>query len=539
MRNVRILGLMLAASLLLGPAKAQERVEGAGNPIVLGKVAVQAGERTVSLDKLAAAGRVTAVRVQLSSGTCTIERVIVSYASGQIHIEDREIVLNDRGRRSALIDPRIDGKLINSVQVLLKSGTCAAGLELEIEGMEEVRTAKQPTAAKKRSRGFSYGTPPPASAPPAPRRSPDDQPAPMTRSASPPKPFVEVAIYYGTTREIGPERQREGIAMASYGPGPHAESKMSLGRAVVTVPTEGRQPGQINRPQLSVLSFGREDEDPSRHFTIYRVNEMTEAEFKGAALFGKKAEGGRFKDHAFVFVHGYNVSFDDAVFRGAQLAFDMDFDGLPFIFSWPSRSNAAGYILDKDRAFEARHALAKYIEIIRQIMGNNAKNIHFIGHSMGSLPLMEALSGFDAVARSGPVFGQVIFAASDVVPESFRGAITRIAKATSGTTLYASNNDWALTISKAFRLGVPPVGFVPSGGTPFVAPGIDSVDVSALDTSFWARNHSTYGDRKPLIDDMVTLFGERVRRPPDQRDQNFRVETLPRNTGTFWRYARQ
>ncbi len=539
MRYVRALGLILAASFFAMPAKAQEREEGAGNPITLGKVAVQAGERTIGLDKLAGSGRITAVRLQLSSGSCTVERVIISYASGQVHFEDREIILNERGRRSALIDPRADGKLINSIQVLLKSGACAAGLEIEVEGIEEVRAVKKAAGGKKKSRGFSYGTPPPASAPSAPRSAPEDRSAPMTRSAAPPKPFVEVAIYYGTTREIGPERQRDNITMASYGPGPHPESKMSLGRAVVTVPTEGRQPGQINRPQLSVLSFGREDEDPSRHFTIYRVNEMTEAEFKGAALFGKKAEGGRFKDHAFVFVHGYNVSFDDAVFRGAQLAFDMDFDGLPFIFSWPSRSNAAGYVLDKDRAFEARHALAKYIDIIRQIMGANAKNIHFIGHSMGSLPLMEALSGFDAAATSGPLFGQVIFAASDVVPESFRGAITRIAKSTAGTTLYASSNDWALTISKAFRLGVPPVGFVPSGGMPFVAPGIDTVDVSALDTSFWARNHSTYGDRKPLIDDMVTLFRETVRRPPNQRDENFRIETLPRNTGTFWRYARQ
>jgi esterase/lipase superfamily enzyme len=39
---------------------------------------------------------------------------------------------------------------------------------------------------------------------------------------------------------------------------------------------------------------------------------------------------------AFVFIHGYNVSFDAAVKLTAQLSRDMRFPGAPILYSWAS-----------------------------------------------------------------------------------------------------------------------------------------------------------------------------------------------------------
>ncbi len=39
------------------------------------------------------------------------------------------------------------------------------------------------------------------------------------------------------------------------------------------------------------------------------------------------AESANYKDHAFIFVHGYNTSFDYAIYRTAQIAYDLKFDG--------------------------------------------------------------------------------------------------------------------------------------------------------------------------------------------------------------------
>ena len=35
---------------------------------------------------------------------------------------------------------------------------------------------------------------------------------------------------------------------------------------------------------------------------------------------------------AFVFIHGFNVAFEDAVMRTAQIAYDLGFDGAPILY---------------------------------------------------------------------------------------------------------------------------------------------------------------------------------------------------------------
>ena len=44
-------------------------------------------------------------------------------------------------------------------------------------------------------------------------------------------------------------------------------------------------------------------------------------------------------DTPVVFVHGFNVNFEDAVYRTAQITYDLQFDGAPFLFSWPTSGN--------------------------------------------------------------------------------------------------------------------------------------------------------------------------------------------------------
>ena len=55
-----------------------------------------------------------------------------------------------------------------------------------------------------------------------------------------------------------------------------------------------------------------------------------------------------FKDHALVFVHGYDTSFDNALYRTAQIAYDLRFDGAPFLYSWPSGGAVVSYPYDRE-----------------------------------------------------------------------------------------------------------------------------------------------------------------------------------------------
>ena len=55
-----------------------------------------------------------------------------------------------------------------------------------------------------------------------------------------------------------------------------------------------------------------------------------------------------FQDQALVFVHGYNNRFDDALYRTAQIAYDLKYDGAPFLYSWPSVRGISGYPYDRE-----------------------------------------------------------------------------------------------------------------------------------------------------------------------------------------------
>ena len=102
-------------------------------------------------------------------------------------------------------------------------------------------------------------------------------------------------------------------------------------------------------------------------------------------------------------------------------------------------------------------------------------------------------------------------------------------------TLYASSNDRALAASRFTRLGESPAGYVPAGG-PVVVPGAaDTIDISSLDTSFFAVNHSTFADREALLGDIRRLISSGMR-PPSTRGAEFHL--IQGESGAYWRYTK-
>jgi esterase/lipase superfamily enzyme len=65
--------------------------------------------------------------------------------------------------------------------------------------------------------------------------------------------------------------------------------------------------------------------------------------------------------HMPVFTHGYNVSFEEAARRAAQLAFDLNFRGRVVLFSWPSCGSLLGYGADEERALLSAHTFRGFL----------------------------------------------------------------------------------------------------------------------------------------------------------------------------------
>jgi esterase/lipase superfamily enzyme len=213
----------------------------------------------------------------------------------------------------------------------------------------------------------------------------------------------------------------------------------------------------------------------------------------------------------FIFVHGFNNTFEDAARRAAQLAYDLDFDGTPVLYSWPSQGSATAYAIDEAAVGISGRKLADFLEVI--VAQSGARRVHMLAHSMGNRALIEALQTY--LARRAPndrqhVFGQIVFTAPDVDRDYFVDAIRSLDRSAERVTLYASNNDYALRSSQLLH-GAPRAGT--AGDVIIKLPGVDSIDMSAVPADM--LGHAYFAANAGAIFDVFRLLWRGD--PPPQR----------------------
>ena len=305
------------------------------------------------------------------------------------------------------------------------------------------------------------------------------------------KDYDVMPIFYGTDRVNAAKPGKQPIYNTK-----RAE-KLQLGFALVTVPKSHEMPNverpwSITLPIVGKIQLGWED--PKKHFTIKELRALQEAEF--LELVKQKLKTSiNYKDQALIFIHGFNNSFEGALFRTAQIAFDLKFDGAPFVYSWPSAGTWTSYPYDRESASAARPYLKKFLQLVSQKSG--AKSVSIIAHSMGTFALLNVLRDLKYQAPDSVKINQIILAAPDIGVNEFKILAKEIKGLSAGVTLYASANDRALYVSREYHGGVARAGDVPAQG-PIVVSGVDSIDVSAISIETLATNHSSYAQTKEL-----------------------------------------
>jgi esterase/lipase superfamily enzyme len=358
------------------------------------------------------------------------------------------------------------------------------------------------------------------------RASPDTSPQAPPSDQVAQSDWDVVPVFYGTDRDHEPNPKR--LAYNS-----DRAHRLELGRALVTVPKVHQIP-QIERPWAIRIPYFdvtiyEQAEDPKKHFTLQEIKSLTKADFLRlvrARLAGSNA----FKNHALVFVHGYNTSFDNALYRTAQISYDLHFDGVPFVYSWPSGGGVASYTYDRESAEGSEPYLRQFLDVVAKETG--AKTISVIAHSMGNKALLDVLKDMNSAAPKGVAISQLILAAPDVDADNFTNLAQQIKGFAKGVTLYAAANDRALLASRNFW-GHYRAGDVPVAG-PLVVAGVDTIDVTAASTDVFALNHSDYAQNNDLLTDIGKLISTGLR-PPDVRFDKLK----PVNAGKdeYWRYV--
>jgi esterase/lipase superfamily enzyme len=319
--------------------------------------------------------------------------------------------------------------------------------------------------------------------------------------------FVQVDVFYGTDRALTGSSDPRNFFGGDRG-------ELSYGRVSVSIP-RGHSLGELESPAWWRMEVSQ---DPAKHIILQAVTPLDrEATF---AQIRQTVDRSKSRS-AFVFVHGYNVGFEEAARRTAQLAYDLDFDGVPLFYSWPSDADILGYTRDEaDVAWTATHLHEYLTEVVAR---SGAEHINIIAHSMGNRAVTQALMRLSCEG-SGPVFDQVLLTAPDIDTDIFmRDLAPVLPTLAKRVTLYSSSKDRALQASKKVH-GYARAG--DSGDGLVVIEGIDTVDASGIDTDL--LGHGYYAESEPILKDFFALLRSGVL--PGERD------LLPKlkNLVTYW-----
>lgn len=212
-----------------------------------------------------------------------------------------------------------------------------------------------------------------------------------------------------------------------------------------------------------------------------------------------------------VFLHGYNVSFEDAAIRAAQIGFDLGILGATAFFSWPSKGQLQlrAYMADEATIEASEKHISTFIEKMCEFSG--ADVVHIIAHSMGNRGLLRTFHSMTERIRRRVKnrLNQVFLAAPDVDCEVFKNLAEIYDSISKRTTMYISSKDLALNSSGLIH-AYPRAGYTPPVT---VVEGIDTVEASNIDLTF--LGHGYVAEARAVLSDMHTLM--KSNDPPNSR----------------------
>ena len=262
-------------------------------------------------------------------------------------------------------------------------------------------------------------------------------------------------------------------------------------------PDEMREIGQVQWPKKLPA-------DPMKFFTTLSVEPVTNDKMLND--WGKEHVGKN--GRVMIFVHGFNNTYEDSIYRFAQIVHDSKADAAPVIFTWPSRASIFDYNYDKESTNYSRDALEEVIRIA--VKQPKVKEVVIMAHSMGTWLTMEALR--QIAIRDGSLpskITEVILASPDLDVDVFGKQLNSMGKKPPHLTVFVSRDDRALSISRRISGNVDRLGQIDPSKEPYRTAlenaGITVIDLTALKVGD-SLNHGKFAESP----EVVQLIGQRL-----------------------------
>ncbi|MGH9834300.1 MAG: alpha/beta hydrolase [Blastocatellia bacterium] len=411
-------------------------------------------------------------------------------------------------------------ELLAELEIAVRAGNRLRAVQLEQIILQRLATeAADHAATERRVRALmeqlklASATPPGPPAAPSPHVRGVD-PSITERGEAAVADGVVYPVWFGTNRKP---------AAGGTGFTGERHDRITRGRVEVHVPEAHRFGETGNSFWKRLLRFDLRDD----HLRAQKITRQErDAFFADIQKTLQAAREGGETPHALFFLHGFNVTFESAAIRAAQIGVDLKSPATAF-FSWPSRGNVAAYPADEASIEASERAITDFLVEFTANCG--AEKIHVIAHSMGNRGLLRALQRIAANAQTrGKVrFGQVFLAAPDVDRDLFLDLARLYADHAERTTLYASDSDLPVHLSSKIH-DAPRAGYY----LPYtVAPGVDTVAVPDFDIDL--LGHSYFAQAEALLHDIYDLM--RHNQAPAQRQ---RIAAALDGSATFWKLRR-
>ncbi len=315
----------------------------------------------------------------------------------------------------------------------------------------------------------------------------------LAQAIKEPTVLATVPVYFATSRQME-EAGTVGDTRVNFTT-KHGEA-LELGRVTVDIPVAHKK-GKVEKPRW--WKWWNKDGTEGKHLVAQPIELFSRDDFHSELSNDVDIEANR---DVLVFLHGYNVSFKDAVLRAAQVAHDLDFAGTIVLFSWPSAGKARKYPADEANAGASGEYLADFLKLLAD---GPWRHVHVLAHSMGNRVMLSALADNPGIQTR---IGQVIFAAADVHTSTFRSKFPKMQEIGLHKTSYVSEVDRALWVSQLIH-AAPRIG-MPWKNEVFCMDGLQSIDATAVSSGFLTigLNHSYVGDKRAMLTDLSNLLSD-------------------------------
>ncbi|WP_183903026.1 alpha/beta hydrolase [Rhizobium sp. BK212] len=308
---------------------------------------------------------------------------------------------------------------------------------------------------------------------------------PVSISSTPPTSRVDMLV--ATTRE--PSGSPATLFNGERSSKPH------LTQISISIPAK-REAGTVQWPK-------RLPPDPATDFAVTNVQQI-DTVAQGRVWFRQHVNGG----HALVFIHGFNNTYEDSVFRLAQIVHDSKMQATPVLFTWPSRAEITAYQYDKESTNYSRTALEQALRTLAA--DPNVKDITVMAHSMGTWLAMESLRQMGI--RDGHVNSKihnVILASPDIDIQVFAKQYVEMGEPRPKFTIFVSQDDKALAVSSFLTGSVSRLGAINPAEEPYRSKlekaGITAIDLTKVKTND-KLNHGKFAESPEI----VQLIGQRL-----------------------------